>query len=157
MGLLPRCARYLAARPWLMRFAPAIIWLEQTVRRLTRSRWGVLDLARVPSVQLTVPGRKSGLPRTTSLLCVPEPEGDLVIGSNFGRAKHPGWSANLLAADSVAVRRNGTDYYAIPELLTGTARELAWARAVAYWPGYRMEADLAGDREFRIFVLRYQP
>jgi deazaflavin-dependent oxidoreductase (nitroreductase family) len=139
-----------------MRFAPAIKRLEQAVRAVTGDRYGVLDIARLPSVQITVLGRKSGLPRTTSVLCVPEQDTDLVIGSNFGGRKHPGWSANLMEADEVAVRRNGIDHTAVPELLTGAAREDAWEHAVTAWPGYQMEANRAAGREFRIFRLRYQ-
>lgn len=37
--------------------------------------------------------------------------------------------------------------------LSGTQREEAWARAVAYWPGYTMEQRLAGERRFRLFEL----
>ncbi|WP_068278287.1 nitroreductase family deazaflavin-dependent oxidoreductase [Aldersonia kunmingensis] len=155
MGPLPRLGRYLGSRTWVMRFGPAIKRIEQTVRGVTGGRYGVLDIAGLPSVQITVLGRKSGLPRTTSVLCVPDGDTDLVIGSNFGGHKHPGWSANLMEADAAAVRRNGTDYTAVPELLTGADREQAWEYAVAAWPGYQMEANRAAGREFRIFRLRY--
>src|SRR5689334_6416317 len=93
---LSALGRAIARIPWVMRTGPVVIVLERVIRRLTGGRHGVLDLAGLPSMELTVRGRKSGLPRTVSLLYVPDgPERYLLIGSNWGRPEHPSWSANL--------------------------------------------------------------
>ncbi|MCM6772091.1 nitroreductase family deazaflavin-dependent oxidoreductase [Nocardia sp. CDC159] len=151
---LPALGRAIARRPLVMRAAPAIVLLERLVRRLTRGRRGVLDLAGLPSIELTVLGRKSGLPRTVALLYVPDgPDTYLLVGSNWGRPKHPAWSANLNAADHAELHSGGERFKVRVRRLTGPERAAAWERAVAYWPGYTMEARLARPREFRLFEL----
>jgi deazaflavin-dependent oxidoreductase (nitroreductase family) len=137
-----------------MRAAPIVIRLERVVRRLTRGRHGVLDLAGLPSLELTVSGRTTGLPRTVPLLYIPGGEGSyLLVGSNWGRRQHPSWSANLDAADHAEVHSNGEHCRVRVRRLTGPDRDRAWQRAVAYWPGYLMEERLAAPRTFRLYEL----
>ncbi|WP_068007603.1 nitroreductase family deazaflavin-dependent oxidoreductase [Nocardia pseudobrasiliensis] len=151
---LPALGRAIASRPLAMRAAPAIIRLERLVRRLTRGKHGVLDIAGLPSIELTVAGRKSGLPRTVSLLYVPEgPETYLLVGSNWGRKEHPVWSVNLSAADHAELHSGGERFKVRVRRLEGGERAAAWQRAVTYWPGYAMEARLAQPREFRLYEL----
>ncbi|WP_254206582.1 nitroreductase family deazaflavin-dependent oxidoreductase [Nocardia alni] len=137
-----------------MRAAPAIIRLERGVRRLTKGRHGVLDVAGLPSLELTVAGRKSGEPRTVSLMYVPEgPDAFLLVGSNWGRPQHPSWSANLNAAEYAELHMRGEHFKVRVERLTGPDRYRAWQRAIAVWPGYAMEQRLAPGRPFRLFEL----
>ncbi|NKY86214.1 nitroreductase family deazaflavin-dependent oxidoreductase [Nocardia veterana] len=151
---LPALGRAIARIPWVMRTGPVVAVLERIVRRLTRGRHGVLDLAGLPSMELTVLGRKSGLPRTVSLLYVPDgPDRYLLVGSNWGRPEHPSWSANLAAASDAEVHTGGRRVKVRVDHLSGAERERAWERAVAYWPGYAMEQRLAGTRRFRLFQL----
>ncbi|MEV0248518.1 nitroreductase family deazaflavin-dependent oxidoreductase [Nocardia sp. NPDC050712] len=151
---MARVARRVAQRPWVMRAKPAILRMELGVRRISKGRRGILDVAGLPSVRITVPGRKTGVPRTTSLLAVPEPERFLVVGSNWGSAKHPVWSANLRAAETAEVCYRGECGAATVTEITGVERKRAWDQAVEFWPGYRMEEELSGGRHFRIFELR---
>ena len=58
----------------------------------------VLDIAGLPNLNLTVKGRKSGIERTTPLLCVPDGDTILIAGSYFGGPKMPLWVGNLRAA-----------------------------------------------------------
>ncbi|MBF6327763.1 nitroreductase family deazaflavin-dependent oxidoreductase [Nocardia transvalensis] len=151
---LPAVGRAIARRPSVMRAAPAVAVLERVVRRITGGRRGVLDLAGLPSIELTVLGRKSGLPRTVSLLYVPDGPGTyLLVGSNWGSKDHPAWSANLNAAEHAEIHSNGERFKVRVRRLTGPDREAAWHRAVAYWPGYTMEQRLAHPRRFRLYEL----
>ncbi|ATL67496.1 nitroreductase family deazaflavin-dependent oxidoreductase [Nocardia terpenica] len=151
---LPAIGRALARRPLVMRAAPAVALLERCIRTLTRGRHGVLDLAGVPSIELTVLGRKSGLPRTVALLYIPDgPDTYLLVGSNWGRPDHPSWSANLNAADHAEIHTRGERFKVRVNRLTGPAREAAWHRATTYWPGYTMEERLAHPRQFRLYQL----
>ncbi|PXX70770.1 deazaflavin-dependent oxidoreductase (nitroreductase family) [Nocardia tenerifensis] len=151
---LPSIARRLAQQRWVMRTAPVVIPAERAVRRWTDGRRGVLDLVGLPSIEVTVAGRKTGLPRTTSLLYVPRGEDFLVLGSNWGSPKHPVWSANLRAARTATVRHRGEQFTVAVTELTGVERKPAWDLAVEFWPGYEMEYELSGGRRFRMFVLR---
>ncbi|RJO73791.1 nitroreductase family deazaflavin-dependent oxidoreductase [Nocardia panacis] len=150
---LPALARLLGRQPWVMGLGWAVRPLEQVVRWASRGRRGVLDLAGLPSLEITVVGRKTGLPRTTSLLCVPNGESLVVIGSNWGDARHPVWSANLRAADTATVRWRGERFTVRVEQVRGVDRKRLWDLAVEFWPGYEMEHALSGFREFRIFEL----
>ncbi|NUS44267.1 MAG: nitroreductase family deazaflavin-dependent oxidoreductase [Mycobacteriaceae bacterium] len=153
---VPAVVRRVGTRPSLMRFEPVVVRLETAVRRLTRGRRGVLDLAGLPSVEVTAPGRRTGIPRTTALLYVPDADPDVVllVGSNWGRPKHPAWSANLLVADKAELHRRGDRFPVTVTPLDGPARDAAWQRAVAFWPGYAMEQRMASHRPFRLFELR---
>lgn len=152
--LLTAIVRVIGRWPLLMRAAPAILALERLIRRLTGGRHGVLDLAGLPSMELTVAGRKTGVPRTVSLLYVPDgPDNLLLVGSNWGRPQHPSWSANLNAADVAEIHTRGERFEVKVRRLSGPDRFRAWNRAVAAWPGYAMEQRLAADRPFRLYEL----
>jgi deazaflavin-dependent oxidoreductase (nitroreductase family) len=138
----------------MMRAAPLVNRIERLVRQITNERRGLLDLAGLSSLQLTVPGCRSGLPRTVTLLYVPDGDNTyLLVGSNWGRPEHPQWTANLNAATEVTIRSDGEEFPARVRQLSGAERKRAWERAVAYWPGYLMEQQLAGSRAFRLFEL----
>jgi len=140
-----------------MRLGPLVRIAERATRRVSGGRWGVLDLAGLPSVELTVIGRKSGLPRTVSLLYVPDGAGEdtfLLIGSNWGLPQHPAWSANLLHTTTAELNSDGERFAVKVRHLADVEREQAWRRAVAFWPGYLMEQRLAQPRQFRLFELR---
>lgn len=147
-------ARRLAAQRWVMHMAPVVLWLERLVRRVSGGKRGILDVAGLPSIEITVAGRKTGLPRTTSLLYVPQGDNFLVLGSNWGRAKNPVWSANLRAAGTATIRTKSEQLEVTVTEITGVDRKRAWDLAVEFWPGYEMEHELSGGRQFRIFELR---
>lgn len=151
---LPAFARRFAQQPWVMSLAPVVVPVERVLRRVSRGRLGVLDLAGLPSIEITVPGRKTGIPRSTSLLYVPHGADFLVIGSNWGSERHPVWSANLRAAETAAVRHRGERFEVRVTEITGVERKRAWDHAIEFWPGYEMEYALSGYREFRMFELR---
>lgn len=127
--------------------------LEALLRFASTGRFGVLDLLGLPNVQITTSGRKTGLARTATVQDVPSRGGLLVVGSNWGRPRHPSWSANLMASERATVRRRGRRFVATVRLLTGEEREKAWAAVLAQWPNYQVAQDLAGARAFRLFLL----
>ena len=127
--------------------------LESLLRFATSGRVGVLDLADLPNVQITTSGRKTGLARTATVQYVPDGDGLVLVGSNWGRERHPSWSANLIATERVVVRRRGRRIVAKVRLLTGVERDKAWATVLANWPNYQIAQDRAGGRQFRLFLL----
>ena len=105
----------------------------------------ILDIAGLPNLMLTVKGRKSGVPRTTPLLCVPYESGYLIAGSNFGGEKKPVWVVNVRAAEEkgelVGVRFDGRSQQAAVRELTGAERDRAWEHMIETWPNYARYAE----------------
>ncbi len=98
MNLLTPVAGWIGSISWMPRLLPQITAVDKFLQRITRGRVSLLKIAGLPNLMLTVPGRKSGIPRTTPLLCVPFQGGNLVAGSNFGGEKPPVWVVNVRAA-----------------------------------------------------------
>lgn len=154
MNPLQRVARNPTAYRWLvLNGRPIADGLESLLRFATSGRLGVLDLTGLHSAQITTSGRKTGLARTATVQYIPVGEDLLVVGSNWGRRRHPSWSANLKAANRVIVRSRGHRLEAKVRLLTGEERANAWAAVVAHWPNYQIDQERAGARQFRLFML----
>lgn len=128
-------------------------WSERALRKVTGGRMGVLDLVGLPSIQLTVAGRNTGILRTTSLQYVPDGDVMLVVASNWGSKRQPAWSANLMAAKQVIVRRRADQFTASVRMLTGVERTRASDKILRFWPNYQIAQEMAGGREFRIFAI----
>jgi len=143
-----------AAYRFLIKRWALIKWAERALRKVSKDRIGALDLAGLPSIRLTVAGRKTGILRTTPLQYVPDGDSLLLVGSNWGSGRHPAWSANLMAAQQVTVRRREEQFTASVRMLTGVERRQAWSKALDFWPNYQIAQSLADGREFRIFALQ---
>ena len=151
---LQRVARNPTAYRWLVLRGRAIAEaLESLLRFASNGRFGVLDLVGLPNVQVTTSGRKTGLARTATVQYVPDGDGMVLVGSNWGRKRHPSWSANLKATERAIVRRRGQRFVAKVRLLTGAERDKAWATVLAHWPNYQIAQELAEARQFRLFLL----
>jgi deazaflavin-dependent oxidoreductase (nitroreductase family) len=138
---------------WMLRFPRLIEWSDALLRRASRNRIGAMDIVGLASLRITVAGRRTGIPRTTTVSCIPYRGGFLVVGSNWGRPQHPAWSANLLAVSEVSVEHNGRTSAATVRALTGADREHAWSAILREWPNYRIAQEIAYPRVFRIFEL----
>lgn len=139
---------------WLPRFLPQITAFDMFLQRRSRGHLSLLRLACLPGVLLTVPGRKSGVPRTTPLLCVPEDDDVLVAGSNFGGPSLPMWVNNLRAATTASMVVDGREVAITATELTGADRDEAWAVMLRLWPNY---AKYAARTDRLIPVFRLQP
>jgi len=141
MNALTPVAIRLGGLSWLPRFLRQITAVDKVLQRITKGQWSLLRIAGLPSMMLTVMGRRSGLARSTPVLCVPYAGGHLVAGSNFGGPKAPVWVLNVRAADRVTVTVDGHTYDAVPHELTGDERAAAWDHMLKTWPNYaRYEA-----------------
>ncbi len=152
MNPLRWMALRLGAQPWLHRFARLIVGLDLTIQRLTRGRLDLLTFAGLPEILVQVPGRRTGVLRSTPLLCVPRGDGWLVAGSNWGAPTPPAWVGNLLAADEPLVTFRGHTVAADARLLAGPEREEAWAVMLETSPNYATYAERTG-RELPVILL----
>ncbi|NUT41523.1 MAG: nitroreductase family deazaflavin-dependent oxidoreductase [Thermoactinospora sp.] len=121
--------------------------MDWVARRLIGAGW----TRRV--AELTSTGARSGLPRSTVLAVHEEPGGSLlVVGSNFGKDKHPDWSANLLKNPSAQVRFAGDRFPVAAELLSGEERAAVWPALKAGNKVYE-KYEPQVEREMRVFRL----
>lgn len=151
-----RLAILIGGQPWLPRYAKVIVGLDRLLQRLSRGRVDLLTFAGLPEILLQVPGRRTGLLRSTPLLCVPHTidgcEGWLVVGSNWGAPEPPAWVANLSAAREPLVTYRGRTVVAAARLVTGAEREEIWSHLIEVWPNYAKYAARTG-RELPVFWL----
>ncbi|MCV7089550.1 nitroreductase family deazaflavin-dependent oxidoreductase [Mycobacterium interjectum] len=103
---------------------------------------------------VTTTGAKSGRARPQPLALIDDGNGLLAIGSNYGREKHPGWSANLLAHPECTIELNGPPAPYRAELLDGDERAAAWATAIDVYAGYEGYRRKCAPRQIRIFRFR---
>src|ERR1700736_2824352 len=90
--------RFAASGPGSWMFARVLHHIDRPVYRLTRGRHTLASLlSGLPVVMLTTTGARSGMPRTVPVLGLPTPDGLVVIASNYGSPRHPGWYHNLRA------------------------------------------------------------
>lgn len=137
---------------WFRAYGPSFVpRLDAMVRRLTRGRLTAAALI-VPALTLHSTGARSGLPRDSELMCVPEGDGWLVTGSNFAGERHPAWTYNLIAHPEAAITYRGRRIAVTAQPVGDDEREAVWEFIERQWPGYRGYERTSG-RQLRIFRL----
>lgn len=109
----------------------------------------------IPTLLLTVKGRKSGAPLHTPLIYSNQGAGFAVIASKGGAPDHPSWFLNLQANPEVEVQVAANHYKARARVATGAEREKIWADMVKIYPPYTDYAKYAGsaNREIPVVVI----
>lgn len=150
-GLWPAFSR-LVSIPWVSAFAMRLATVVD--RPLLKLTTGRLRLSFViPCLLLRCRGARTEKLREVPLLYVPDGDDVLVVGSGGGTEREPAWCANLRAEPRIECDRLGCTEYRKAEELAGTARELAWARAIVAYPGYTRYRERI-SREIPVFRLK---
>ncbi len=130
----------------------AVNALHRGVLRLSGGRVGG-RLKRMPVVELTTIGRRSGEPRTVLLTSPLQRDGAyVVVASRGGDDRHPAWFLNLRDRPEVQVAvagRRRPMHARVPE---GAERAELWAEVVARFPHYGRYQERT-DREIPLVVL----
>ena len=153
MGLLTPLAVRIGAIPWMPKLLPQIVATDKALQRVTRGKVTILDVAGLPNLALTVPGRKSGIPRTNPLLCVPHDGGWLIAGSYFGGPKMPLWVNNLRATETAEVRVKGKPVTVTWREVEGDERARMWQVMLRTWPNFAKYEERT-DRTIPVFYLQ---
>jgi deazaflavin-dependent oxidoreductase (nitroreductase family) len=156
MGLLTPVAVRAGAISWMPNLLPQIVWVDTKLQHASGGRVTLLDIAGLPNLMLTVPGRKTGLPRSTPLLCVPYGDTFLIAGSYFGGPKEPIWVANLEASNAGQLRYKGTSAEFTSRLVEGPERADLWAHMIKTWPNFA-RYEQRTSRTIKIFQLTPTP
>ncbi len=152
MGLFTPVAIRIGAISWMPKLLPQIVFVDKRLQRVTRGRVSVLDIAGLPNLALTVPGRKSGVPRTTPLLCVPHDDGWLIAGSYFGGPKMPLWVNNLRATQRAEISFDGRTQRVAWREVEGEERARMWQVMLLTWPNFARYEERT-DRLIPVFYL----
>lgn len=133
-----------------------LVPVDRFLYQRSRGHFSLLHLGRrgvaFPSLLLTTKGRKTGEPRSATLLYIEEPEGLVVVGSNFGQARHPAWSGNLLANPQAEVVIRGERRSVTARAATEEEKERLWPKLLAVYPTWQ-DYTTRTDRSFRAFYL----
>jgi deazaflavin-dependent oxidoreductase (nitroreductase family) len=152
MGLLTPLAVRIGAIPWTPRLLSQITRLDRGLQRVSRGYVGILDIAGLPNIMLTVSGRVSGEPRRTPLLCVRDGAHLLIAGSSFGAPRTPEWVRNLREAPTALVEKSGRRVEIEAEELTSHERDRAWELMCLVWPNFALY-ERRTDRLIPVFRL----
>jgi deazaflavin-dependent oxidoreductase (nitroreductase family) len=152
MGLLTPLAVRIGAISWMPKLLPQIVATDKALQRVSRGRVSILDVAGLPNLALTVPGRKSGIPRTTPLLCVPHDGGWLIAGSYFGGPTMPLWVNNLRAVDAAEIAWKGERLTVGRREVEGDERARMWQVMLRTWPNFAKYEERT-DRRIPVFYL----
>ncbi len=102
---------------------------------------------------LTTVGRVAGREQWVPLLYMRHGEDLIVVGSNWARTRHPGWSENLLADARCSVTLGRTTSAARARLLPPEEAKALWPTLEVFCPVWRTYRERSG-RELRVFALR---
>jgi deazaflavin-dependent oxidoreductase (nitroreductase family) len=131
-----------------------IAWrLHRWVLAVSGGRLG-RQVQGIPVLRLTTRGRWSGEPRTVALYHLTADDTWVVVGSNAGGDRDPGWLLNLRAEPTGRVRIGRTEVPVTAREATGDEREHLWRRLVALNSDY---AEYAGRTARRIPVVVLEP
>jgi deazaflavin-dependent oxidoreductase (nitroreductase family) len=129
-----------------------LVPLDRRILLRTQGRRSALGPSGAPTLLLATTGRRSGLRRLTPLVFAWDGDSVIVVGSNFGRAQHPGWSSNLIAHPSALVTVRGQDFPVEATLLEGAEEAAAFQRIVDLSAAY-LSYQARTSRRLRLFRL----
>ena len=127
--------------------------LDAPLMRLSRGRVHFVK-GTIPLVLLRTTGARSGVQRDVPLGYFTDGDDVILIASNYGQVRHPGWFHNLRADPRAALLVGGTSRPVDARLTAGAQRERLWARALEIYPGWAAYRARVPQREIGVFLLR---
>ena len=142
-----------ATRPGMGVFYLYVRLIDIPISRLTKgafipsANWNIM-----PIIYLTTTGVKSGIPRSIPVLCIPDGENLILVGSNWGNPKNPSWAYNLRKHPQTQLRKGKMVKYFSARELRGDERSAYWQKAVTFYPPY-VSYEQHSNRSLPIFLL----
>jgi deazaflavin-dependent oxidoreductase (nitroreductase family) len=101
---------------------------------------------------LTTNGRKTGRPGTTPLIYARDGDDYVIVASQGGAPRHPGWYRNLVKDPDVMLQVEDEVFPARARTAEGAERERLWKTVNEVWPHYE-EYQQRTDRRIPVVVL----
>jgi deazaflavin-dependent oxidoreductase (nitroreductase family) len=136
---------------WLM--ARILHHADMFMLRLSGDRLTFSQFSGLPIIELTSTGAKSGKQHTLPLTGLPDGEKYILIATNFGQARHPGWYYNLKANPECVVRKNGKAGTYLAREADKGEYEHYFAMAVLHYIGYATYRQRAANRKIPVMIL----
>lgn len=155
-GPVGRLVQKVAGSRTFARVAPPIVTpLDRFVHRISGGKL-MMSRGLLPTLMLTTTGARTGQARTVPLACIPDGDAIYLVGSNFGREKHPAWSGNLLKTPRARVSFEGEEFDVDAHRLSDEEKAEVWPKLTAAWPNYDLYVERSG-RNIRVFRLTRAP
>ena len=146
-----------SSRPGAWFFSKVHTDLDRLVLRLTNNKSSLTaTLSGLPVVVLSSTGAKSGLPRTTPLIGIPDEFGSgrfALIASNYGQKHNPSWYYNLKANPQATCSVSGHSGDYIAYEAEGEEYTSFWQAAVDMYLGYSQYKNRAEGRHIPIMIM----
>lgn len=117
------------------RLARVVTGAHKAIYRRTDGRVGG-RVAGMPVLILTTRGAKTGKARTTVLGYLADGDRLVLVASNGGDSRHPGWYRNLSADPEVLVTLGASTRPMKAHTAAAEEKEVLWPRVVAAYRGY---------------------
>lgn len=98
-------------------------------------------------------GRRTGEPRVTPLLHLPDGDDLVVVASMGGTPKHPAWYLNLMAAPETVAEVGSERRRVVAHTASPEEKARLWPMLVASYPAFRTYQGRT-DRDIPVVVLR---
>lgn len=157
VGVYARLVNRLSATrfgSWLVRHVASK--LDPVLFKASNGRFTSTGKPTLPMLALTVPGRRTGEPRTVQLAFVADADDLLVVASAMGQERHPAWRYNLEAAGGGTVQLRGRVVEVTASVLDDDEKAALWPKIVAVIP-QMTTYETRTDRNIRVFRLTPTP
>ncbi|HEX8105142.1 MAG TPA: nitroreductase/quinone reductase family protein [Solirubrobacteraceae bacterium] len=137
----------LGHRRWFAALArPVLARVERTLFRATRGRL-VPTSTVAPVLLLTTTGRRTGRPRTTPLIYLPDGDRLVVSSEDFGSERPAAWPRNLDADPLAWVELpGGVHRLCLARRLDEAEADAYWPRLLEQWPAHATYRERSGAR-----------
>lgn len=152
-GAYARLVNRFSATPvgtWLVKHVASRV--DPVIFRATGGRLTSTIVPTLPMLSLTVPGRRTGRPRTVQLAYHRDGDDLLVVASAMGQPRHPEWRHNLLAAGRAEVLVRGERYPVVARRLDPAEKRRLWSAITRTIPQMRTY-ERRTDRDIDVFRL----
>jgi deazaflavin-dependent oxidoreductase (nitroreductase family) len=150
--------RVVSTRPAGWVFQRTLFPLDKALYKATGGKVTVPGLmAGLPVIMVTTTGARSGEERTMPLLGIPMGDSLVIIGTNYGRERTPGWVYNLEKDPHATIGYNGRSIPVVSRLADEDETAEAFRRGAAVYGGYDKYRERIEGRVVRAFVLESDP